>query len=173
MEVIKAIETRRSVRRFKEDPFPDEVLQQLLQAGSMAPSAGNVQPWQFFVVRNKKAHSRLADAALGQSWMIKAPVIVVVCADLARSAISYGQRGTTLYALQDTAAAIENMLLVAVEEGLSSCWIGAFREEIVAELLHINPEKVRPVALVVLGYADETPFKPPKRKLEEVVHYID
>ncbi len=173
METLSVIKSRRSVRRFQKTPFPEELLVKILEAGQAAPSAGNVQPWRFFVVRNREKKLRLADAALGQSWLLNAPVIIAVCADLDRSQRSYGRRGSELYALQDTAAAIQNMLLAVTSLGLAACWIGAFREDLVAPLLGVDGKKMRPVALIPIGYAAEAATAPPKFKLDDVVEYVD
>ncbi len=173
MDVLSLIKTRRSVRLFKKDPFPPELLTQLLEAGQAAPSAGNVQPWKFFVVRNREKQVQLSDAALGQTWILSAPVIVVVCADLARSRSSYGQRGGELYALQDTAAAIQNMLLTVTANGLAGCWVGAFREELAAQVMGVDRQSMRPVALIPIGYPAETATAPHKRTLNEIVEYLD
>jgi len=173
MDPFIIIKERRSVRRFKNEPIPKETLVKILEAARVAPSAGNVQPWKFMVVRNSNTQQKLADAALGQRWMVTAPVVIVVCAELPRAASAYGQRGVELYALQDTAAAIENMLICAVEEKLAGCWVGAFDEEKVASTLGLNKEKSRPVALVPLGYPNEKPSTPPKRPLDEIISYVD
>lgn len=173
MDVFTSIKTRRSIRSFKEDPFPEDLLTQLLEAGQAAPTAGNVQPWKFFVVRNRPLQEQLTDAALGQTWILSAPVIIVVCADLARSGSSYGKRGSELYAIQDTAAAIQNILLTATAFGLAACWVGAFREELAAKVLEIDSQKMRPVALIPVGYPAETTSTPHKRSLEEIVEYLD
>lgn len=173
MDVLTSIKTRRSVRGFEKDPIPEETLQKLLEAGHAAPTAGNVQPWRFFVVHNRDIQQMLVDAALGQTWMLTAPVILVVCADLERCRRSYGQRGEELYALQDTAAAIQNILLTATAAGLATCWVGAFREEPAAEVLQLDRQKVRPLALIPVGYPKDTTTAPPKLALEEVVEYRD
>jgi nitroreductase len=173
MDVLSLIKNRRSVRRFKKDPFPVELVNQLLEAGQAAPSAGNVQPWKFFVVRNREKQMQLSDAALGQAWILSAPVIIVVCADLARSRSSYGQRGGELYALQDTAAAIQNILLTSTAAGLASCWVGAFREDLAAQVIGVDRQSMRPVALIPIGYPDATATAPQKRALSEIVKYLD
>lgn len=173
MDVFTAVKKRRSVRRFKENGIPQETLEKLLDAARLAPSAGNVQPWRFIAVRNKEVQQQLARAALGQRWMTTAPVIIVVCAELPRSASAYGQRGVELYALQDTAAAIENLLLCAVEEGLGGCWVGAFNEQAAADVLGLDGKKLRPVALVPVGYPGEDPAPPPKRPLKEITAFVD
>ncbi len=173
MEFFACIQARRSVRSFRSDPIPAAKLQKLLEAARLAPTAGNVQPWFFYVVRDKQMQGQLADAALGQTWMLTAPVMVVVCADLSRAQGSYGRRGVELYAIQDTAAAVENLLLAAVAEGLAGCWVGAFREEVAARALQVDPKKLRPVALIPLGYPNESPRIPPKRAAEDTVKFLD
>ncbi len=173
MELFECIRARRSIRYFRPDPIPDETLDKLLEAARLAPSAGNVQPWAFYIVRNKQIQDKLADAALGQTWMLSAPVIVVVCADLPRAQQSYGRRGVELYAIQDTAAAVENMLLAAVAEGLAGCWVGAFREEVAAKALGVDPAHLRPLALIPLGYSNEPGRTTPKRSEEDTVTFVD
>ncbi len=170
MDVFEAIRGRRSVRRFKPDPVPDEDLEKILEAGIWAPSAGNLQPWEFIVVRDARTRDALCDAAYGQEWVREAPVVIVVCANTMRSAAYYGERGMTLYCIQDTAAAIQNMLLAAYALGYGTCWIGAFSEEEVRRILGI-PEHIRPVALIPLGRPAEHPSPPPRRPLSSVVHY--
>ena len=161
------------MRQFKQDPFPTEILAKLLEAGQTAPTAGNIQPWKFFVVRNREKQAKLSDAALGQTWILSAPIIIVVCADLKRSSSSYGQRGKELYALQDTAAAIQNILLTATANGLAGCWVGAFREELAAQVLGVDHKSMRPVALLPIGYPAKTTTAPQKRTLDEIVEYLD
>ena len=173
MELFECIRSRRSIRYFRPDPISEDALDKLLEAARLAPSAGNVQPWVFYIVRNEQVQAKLSDAALGQTWMLSAPVIVVVCADLARARNSYGRRGVELYAIQDTAAAVENLLLAAVAEGLSGCWVGAFREDVAAKALGIQPDSLRPLILVPLGYPDEPARIPPKRPAEDMIKYID
>lgn len=174
MSVSEAIKNRRSIRQFTGEPFTQETLLKLLEAARTAPSAGNVQPWKFHIVRNKELRAQLAAAALGQQWMLTAPVIIVVCADLARAAAAYGKRGMELYALQDTAAAIENILLSAWEAGLACCWVGAFYEEAAARTLQIkDTAAIRPVALLPIGYPAESPSPPHKRPLQEITVYLD
>ncbi|RLF23588.1 MAG: nitroreductase family protein, partial [Thermoprotei archaeon] len=109
-------------------------------------------------------------AALGQMWIAEAPVVVVVCANIPRTAWRYGERGRSLYCLQDTAAAIQNMLLAAHALGYGTCWVGAFDEEEVSRILGL-PDHVRPVAIVPIGKPAESPIPPPRRPLDEVVHW--
>lgn len=168
-----AISGRRSVRQFKPIPVPDCDLEVMLKAAVQAPSAGNRQPWRFLVVRNPGLRQELSRAARGQAFIAAAPVVIVVVADLPRTASRYGERGTQLYALQDTAAAIQNLLLTAVALGYGTCWVGAFEEEQAAAVLALPPDQ-RPVAMVAVGIpAGELPGPAPRRPLEEVVERRD
>ncbi|RLI30265.1 MAG: nitroreductase family protein [Candidatus Hecatellales archaeon] len=169
MEVFEAIYGRRSIRSFRREPIPKEYLTKILDAARWAPSAGNVQPWEFIVVTDGKLKEALARAALNQYFTAEAPVAIVVCADLEKAYQSYGVRGETLYCLQDTAAAVQNMLLAAYALGLGSCWVGAFNEEAVSRILGI-PEGYRPVAIVPLGFPAESPGPRPRRSLRSIVH---
>jgi nitroreductase len=159
---------RRSVRAFERSKnVSDEQVQQLLQAAIAAPSAGNMQPWFFYVVRDLEVRQRLAQAAWGQGFVAEAPLAIVVCAEPERSAMRYGDRGRELYCLQDTAAATENILLTAVALGLAACWVGAFDEAAAAQALHLPPTQ-RPVAILPIGHPAESTARRPRRPLSEV-----
>ena len=168
MNVLEAIKKRRSVRRFLKEDIPEGTMMELLEAMRWAPSAGNLQPWEFVVVRDAGVKGRVAEAAQ-QDWIAEAPVVVVVCANPDRSVGRYGDRGVNLYCLQDTAAAVQNLHLAAVEKGLGTCWVGAFSEAGVAQAIGA-PKNIRPVAVVPVGRPAETPAPRPRRSLEEVVH---
>jgi len=170
MDVFEAIYGRRSIRSYLDDPVPDEDLEKILEAATMAPSAGNLQPWEFIVVRDDVRKELLARAAYGQYWMAEAPVLVVVCANLDVSGSHYGERGRSLYSIQDTAAAIQNMLLAAYALGYGTCWVGAFDEEAVREIVKA-PKRVRPVAIITVGKPAENPRPRGRKPLIEVVHY--
>jgi len=170
LDVFEAIEKRRSVRAYTSEEVSEEDVERLIEAARWAPSAGNIQPWEFVIVRNAETKRRLSDAALHQTFIEKAPVVIVVCADVARSSWGYGSRGTNLYCLQDTAAATENMLLAAQALGLATCWVGAFHEDEVAKAIN-TPTNVRPVAIVPVGHPAEKPGAPRKRPMREIVHY--
>ncbi|MFQ5574781.1 MAG: nitroreductase family protein [Terriglobia bacterium] len=140
LDVYEAIHGRRSVRAFERDrPVPSGTVERLLEAAVRAPSAGNVQPWRFWVVRDTDLIARLAEAANGQMFVGGAPVVFVVAADLAASDRSYGRRGVNLYSIQDTAAAVQNLLLAVYAEGLGGCWVGAFSESEVSGCLGLIP----------------------------------
>jgi len=171
MEILEAIRIRRSIRKFAPSrDVGEEVLNEVLKAATWAPSAGNAQPWRFLVVRAPELKQGLAKAALGQKFVAQAPVVIVVCADLARAKQAYGERGESLYCLQDTAAAAQNIHLAAVSLGLGTCWVGAFSEPEVSRLLGLPPS-LRPVALIPMGYPTEKPRPRSRRPLSEVVEY--
>jgi len=170
VDLFEAIRARRSVRRYLPDPIPQETLEELLSAAISAPSAGNAQPWRFIVVRDQRLKEKLAAAAYGQEFLAEAPVVIVVCADLERARKAYKERGEKLYCLQDTAAAVENLLLAATAKGLGTCWVGAFAEGRVSEILGL-PKGLRPVAMIPVGKPAETPKARPRRPLSEVVEY--
>jgi nitroreductase len=170
MDILKAVRGRRSIRAFKSDDVSPEIVEKLLEAASWAPSAGNIQPWEFIVVRKIEIKRRLVEAALDQTFIEEAPVVIVVCANENRSSQGYGIRGKTLYCIQDTAAAIQNLHLTAYSLGLGTCWIGAFREEKAREILKI-PQGIRPVAIIPVGYPAETPPSRNRRPISRIVHY--
>jgi len=173
LDFWEVINRRRSIRAYESDrPVSQAVIRQLLEAAIRAPSAGNRQPWHFIVVPDEGTKVALASAAYGQRFVAQAPMVIVVCADPERSAARYGARGRDLYSLQDTAAAIENLLLAAVALGLGACWVGAFDERAAASALGLEPH-LRPVALIPIGYPAERVAHPtPRRDLQDTVSYI-
>jgi len=170
MDIFECIKGRRSIRAFTSDPVKEEDLKKILEAAIHAPSAGNLQSWEFVIVRDKDRKLQLARAALNQTFIAEAPVVIVVCANLTRSGRIYGERGRTLYCIQDTAAAIQNILLTAYALGYGTCWVGAFREEAASKILKLPPD-VRPVAIIPIGRPAERPAPRPRMPLNKVVHY--
>jgi len=170
LDVFGAIRKRRSIRAFTREDVSEEEIEKLIDAARYAPSAGNIQPWEFIVIRDFRIKRKLSVAALDQTFIEEAPVVIVVCANEVRSGRGYGSRGATLYCLQDTSAAIQNMLLTACASGLGACWVGAFHEEDVRQILNI-PMGVRPIAIIPVGHPAEKPEIRFKRALSEIVHY--
>jgi nitroreductase len=170
LDVFEAIKKRRSIRAYADEKVSDNDVERLIEAARWAPSAGNIQPWEFVIVKDMETKRKLSDATLNQTFIEKAPVVIVVCADLNRSSRGYGSRGENLYSIQDTAAATENILLAAQELGLATCWVGAFWENEVAKVVKA-PRNLRPVAIVPVGHPAERPVAPPKRSINEIVHY--
>ena len=158
---------RYSCRRFAEAPLTPAQIEHILEAAVWAPSAGNLQPWRFVVAGSAELKRSLARAA-GQEFVAEAPLVIAVCAVARESAPRYGERGTSLYCLQDTAAATQNILLAATELGLGSCWVGAFDEAAAAAALDL-PAAWRPIALVPVGHPLEGPGLRHRRAKGDVV----
>lgn len=173
MNFFEAATKRRSIRSFSGEAVPAEQLNALIDAARRAPSAGNGQPWSFVVIRNRALIGRLCPECCQFEWISKAGAVIAVCIDLARAKKRYGDRGLSLYCIQDTAAAVENILLGAEELGLSACWVGKFDEVACAGLLGLD-DLLRPVAMIPLGVG--TGESPPERRLRplaDIVRYID
>lgn len=171
MDIFEIIKKRRSIRSFDPSKSIDEkTINQILESAIMAPSAGNTQCWRFFVVRDQNLKKQLALEAGHQPFISDAPVVIVVTADLDHIEKSYGERGRHTYALQDTAAAIENMLLTITALGLGCCWIGAFLEEEASRILDLPPN-MRPVAMLPIGVPTETPAAPLRKSITQVTVY--
>jgi nitroreductase len=151
MDALHAIHNRRSIRQFHGEPVEDHLVEEVIAAGMMAPSAGNEQPWHFVVLKKRKLLRAISKNHLYASVVEKAPVAILVCGDLALD--RYGG-----YWAADCAAATQNMLIAAHALSLGSLWIGLHpRPQRVADIRAIItlPETVVPFSLVVLGYAAE------------------
>jgi len=168
MDCIEAINRRRSIRKFKNIDIGKENLDILLNAAQAAPSAGNMQGRDFIIVTDRTIKRELVIAAHNQHFIASAPIIIVAVANIRRSSTRYGQRGE-LYAVQDATASVMNIMLAATDIGLGTCWIGAFDEEMVKDILNI-PINERPVAMVPIGYPDENPIMPQRMSLDQIVH---
>jgi len=166
MNVMEAIEKRRSVRAFQSKPVPEEKLKKVLEAARLAPSASNRQPWKFVVVRDEERRKKLIRAAANQSFVGEAPVVIAAVA----LNPDYVMRCQVPSYSVDLAIAVDHMTLVAVEEGLGTCWIGAFYQDQVQEILNI-PRKYKVVALLPLGFPADHPGKKYRKPLEEIVCY--
>ena len=171
-DIFDCIRESHSVRNFKSEQIPEPTLTRILDAGNMAPSAGNLQPWYFYVVQDSAVKGKLATASFDQEQISDAPTVVVILADPARSNERYGERGAQLYCLQDSAAATQNILLAAEGLGIAACWVGAFDERKVQEAIEAPP-RLRAVAMICLGYSGEQPEAYKERlRLNEVVKFI-
>jgi nitroreductase len=163
MNLMQAVRARRSIRKFLDKPVEEEKLLAVLEAGQLAPSAKNMQDWKFIVVRDFVTRQRLAEAARDQQFVGQAPVVIAACgtSDLVMTC------GQPAYAI-DVAIALDHMTLAAVSLDLGTCWIGAFYEEKVKEILGV-PQEVRVVALLPLGYPAEQPGPRPRKSLDEII----
>lgn len=165
MNVMEAIKKRCSVRSYQNRPVEIEKVDKILEAARLAPSASNRQEWRFVVVQDRDTRQRLMKAAKNQPFVGEAPVIIVCCAKTDNHVMTCGQMCYPI----DISIAIEHMALEATEEGLGTCWVGAFYEDHVKEILGI-PQDIRVVELLVLGY----PTKPSsshkdRLSIEEIV----
>lgn len=168
MDVFEAIKTRRSIRDYRPDRVPEEKLLRCLEAFRLAPSACNYQPWRAIVVRDPKTKERLAEASFGQYFIAEADVVIVACGWEARA---YKRMGGYWNALAvDVAIAVDHLTLMAQAEGLGTCWIGAFDEQKVRDVLGI-PSDVMVVALTPLGFPAGPARATPRKPLEEIVCY--
>ncbi len=169
MDFWQLIRSRRSIRKFdKTKTVSDEDINKILEAAIWAPSAGNTQCGRYYVVKNPAIKEDLAIKAGHQPFINDATAVIVVCANIDAVGRSYGSRGRDTYALQDTAAAIENMLLAITELGLATCWIGAFDEGQAAKILKLE-DNLRPVAMLPIGYAVDKPNAPKRKTMDELV----
>jgi nitroreductase len=168
MEVREAIEKRRSMRNFSSEPVLMDQIREIIQYANMAPSAGNLQDRDFIIVDDPSIKERIAVAA-GQGFVSQASIVIVVCANYDRIS-SYGERGKELFTLQDSAAAVQNMLLMATDMGLGACWVGAFDEREVREILKI-PSCARPVAIVPIGHLLGEGMKTNRMEIEKLIHH--
>ena len=147
MDVLEAIRKRKSVRKYLNKKVEEDKLFAVLEAGRLAPSASNRQEWRFIIVRDQVSKKKLAEAANNQSFIAEASIVIAACAETDEHVMSCGQ---ACYPI-DVAIALDHITLAAVELGLGTCWIGAFDEKKVKQILEI-PSEVRVVALMPLGY---------------------
>ena len=165
MDVWDAVVARRSVREYASRPIEPEKLRRVLEAGRQAPSAKNMQEWKFIVVQDERLRGELMRAAKGQAFVGQAPVVIVACGTICDYRMTCGQLTYPI----DVAIALDHMSLVAVEEGLGTCWVGAFYQDQVRDLLGV-PESAQVVSLMTLGYpsSDAAPEKN-RKPFDEVV----
>ena len=164
MDVRKAIQSRRSIRSYESREVEEEKLVRILESGRLSPSAGNRQERRFVIIRDARTRKALSEAARDQTFVAQAPVVIAACSVESEYVMSCGQLAYPI----DTAIAVDHMTLQAVEEGLGTCWIGAFDEKKVKEILNI-PDNVRVVALMPLGHPSEIPHPKTRKSLEDIV----
>ena len=168
MNFYDVIKNRRSVRKYKKDPIPEEALLRVLEAARLAPSGKNFQPWKFIIVKDKLIKEALARASADQFFIAEAPVIIV---GLGFPDESYARMGRYMKSWAvDVTIALDHLMLQAQEEGLGTCWIGSFEEEEVKEILNV-PEGVKVLALTPLGYPRVVPPFRGRKSLDEIISY--
>ena len=168
MDFYEVIRTRRSIRSYKPDPVPEDVLNRVLDAARIAPSGSNRQPWKFIIVKDEELKRRLVSACGNQSFIAEAPLVIVACG----YNIHYNRGGYMgdMSMLIDVSIAFTHLILAARAEGLGTCWIGAFNNEEVKKVLDI-PDDVNVVAITPLGYPKDEGFTEPvgRKSMEEIV----
>jgi nitroreductase len=171
MDFFDVVKTRQSIRAYQDKPIEPEKLQQILETINRAPSAGNLQSYEVYLVTDRTVIQSLARSTSGQDFITQAPLALVFCAHPARAAQKYRERGTSLYCMQDATIACAYAQLAVTALGLASVWVGAFDEDAVRQAIGVGHE-LRPVAFLPIGYAAETPEHRSRRALVELVHRI-
>lgn len=171
MDFFDLIKTRCSMRAFATTPVEDEKLQRILHSLNLAPSAGNLQAYEVYLVTRPEDRICLMHAAWDQAFVAQAPVVLVFCTNPSRSSGKYGQRGAELYCLQDATIACTYAMLAAEALGLGSVWVGAFDDEAVWRAIG-SPAGQRPVAMLPIGYAALPPKHRSRRALDDLVHRL-
>lgn len=166
MDVFEAITERKSIRKYKDIEVEDEKLQKILESARIAPSAANRQEWKFLVVKNQETRNKLVEAANGQKFVAEAPITIVACSTESERIMPCGQHAYTV----DLSIAVSFMMLEATELSLGTCWLGAYDEEKIKEILGI-PEEIRVPAMFTLGYSDENPAPRPRKDMDDIVCY--
>lgn len=169
MDLFEVIEKRRSIRKYKPKPVANEDLKKILEAGRLAPSGGNRQPWSFVVVRDAETKKALSIAAKNQKFIADADVVVTALGDAGATKIQLPYKLSTnrISYLQDPMIAVEHMILAATALGYGTCWIGAFNQSEVKKILNI-PENMVVVALLPIGVPDESPAQRPRKPFKEI-----
>jgi len=164
MEFYEVIKKRRSIRKFKNEKIPDEMLERILESARLAPTWANMQGVRFIIIDNPEQLEKIKDA-IGQNWTKSAPYFITVCIEPRKS----GKNKNGLeYFMVDAAICMEHIILAATNEGLGTCWIGYFDEDKIKQILNI-PKKVRVIALTPIGIPDQEPKTQERKKLEEIV----
>ncbi len=175
--MIREIRTRRSTRKYKADKVDDSIIVQLIEAGRIAPSGSNSQPWHFIVVKKEEMRNKLAELSHQQKWMKEAPVHIVCIGDL-RARIKNDEliridenspQMEVKQIIRDTAIAVEHMVLEAEHLGLATCWVAWFEQDEIRPVLNIPADKFV-VCILTVGYANETPKEKSRKQMEELLH---
>ena len=165
--LMTLLKSRRSIRRYKPDPVPDDLIEQILEAGRWAASASNRQPWSFIVIRDAAIRKAVAQHAayffIRWAHVDEAPAIIALCGD-AKSRI-YRR-----FLHEDIGIAGAQMMLQAAALGLGTCWIGGLDRKAIGDILKL-PAHLEMVGLLTLGFPDEEPEPPARKPLAQLVHY--
>ena len=172
MDFFDVIKNRHSIRTFSDQPVEAEKLQKILETANLAPSAGNLQAYEIYVVLDAKKRDGLSCAALAQEYIAAAPLALVFCTHPELTEGKYTERGTRLYTVQDATIACSFAMLAATALGLGSVWVGTFDEKVVRMIIGA-PEGQVPVVILAVGYAAEFPDQHPRRHLDQITHLVN
>lgn len=168
-DFFETVRHRHSVRKYQAtSAIEPEKLHAILEMACAAPSAGDLQAYQITVIHDQATRDALREAANGQDFISAAPVCLVFSADPRRSAERFGERGASLYAIQDATIAATYAQLAIVAAGMGSTWVGYFDDNAVKKVLDSN-DNLQPIAILSVGYPAELPEPTPRRCLDEVV----
>jgi FMN reductase [NAD(P)H] len=169
--LFEVIDERRSIRSFQRGPIDDSHLNAIIESCDKAPSAGGLQSFEIYIVKDNDIKKRLAAAAFDQTFILEAPVVLVFCANPSRSKFKYGER-SSLYSVQDATIAASYAQLTAQALGLASVWAGAFDENKVSRIF-LLPEDLRPVTILSIGYPNEVPSGKVTRGPKQLIHVFE
>ena len=173
MEFSDLIQTRQSIRAFLPRPFPEAVLESILNAVVKGPSAGNLQAFHIRVIRTPELKEKIGLATTAcYDPICQSPLSLIFIADAMASGLKYNQRGINLFCLQDTTIAATYAMLAATDLGLGTLWVGGFNDRVVIEILGL-PKGQWPVVIMPIGYSNEKPERRSRRSLKDVVHDPD
>lgn len=171
MEFVEVIQNRHSIRAFSAQAIEPAKIEAILNMANAAPSAGNLQSYEIFAVTNRNLLCALQHASWEQDFIGQAQIALVFCANPARSAAKYGERGEKLYCIQDATIACAYAQLAATAFGLASVWVGAFSEDAVRDVIGVQNDLL-PVAVLPIGYPGKQPKIRPRRVLSDLVKWI-
>lgn len=158
------------IRKYQTKEIPDRIIDKLLDNAHRAPSAGHTQVQEFIVVKNTETKKKLRRASVNQEQVEESAALLVVCSNTSRSVKRYGQRATEFYSVVDGAFASMLILLTATDEGLGACFVGAFNDREVSEILGLPPH-VRPIGIISLGYPSGNSDILKRIPRDKLVHY--
>lgn len=169
MDISKAINERRSVKKYLNKDVPLKTIIELIDSAHQAPSSGNLQNWRFIIVKNQKTKEEVAEACLDQTWMNEAPVLIVICSDRDHLR-SYYEKHTNTYSIQNCALAAQNIMLKAYSLKLGTCFVSGFSKMSLKRALDIS-EGIEPESVIAVGFPAENPVS--KRSNLEMITFFE
>lgn len=169
-EFFEVIKKRRSIRKYQNKEVEPEKIETIIENAILSQTAGNLQSYVIFVIKSHTIKEALTQAAYGQRFIKQAPIVFVVCADQEKAGSVYGKRGYELYSINDASIVATYIELIACALGLGTCWVGAFDEQQVKQILAL-PEGIKPIAIIPCGYPAEQPKMPKKKR--DMIYFVE